>query len=48
MGGLRTFKVGVFDGHDACLGEELLGEVVDELWGGERVGGWVGGGVMGR
>lgn len=27
----RTVEVGVLDGDDACLGEDLLGEVVDQL-----------------
>ena len=28
---LDAIKVGMFDGHDARIGKDLLGEVVDEL-----------------
>ena len=28
---LWLVEVGVFDGHDSCVGEQLLGVVVDEL-----------------
>ena len=28
---LDAVEVGVFDGHDSCVGEQLLGVVVDKL-----------------
>ena len=42
---LDAVEVGVFDGRDSCVGEQLLGGVVDELSVKDREGHLSGGGT---